>query len=162
MTDWVVTIAVRDDAEPVAPETIMAWEERLNHFDASAGRPRRGEVDLHLYVTSGDPLKATCMAYDAVVERIGREPIAIETLTEQEMYRRADEPTMPELMSAADIADMLGVKRQRVHQLRHTAAFPAPLAELGGGAVWDAAAVRHFAKNWARKPGRPRAKVAAS
>jgi hypothetical protein len=26
---------------------------------------------------------------------------------------------------------------QRVHQLRQNAAFPAPLAELRGGAVWD-------------------------
>jgi hypothetical protein len=62
---------------------------------------------------------------------------------------------MPELMSAAEIAVELGVARQRVHQLRSTAAFPAPLAELRGGAVWDAAAVRKFAREWERKPGRP-------
>jgi hypothetical protein len=42
-----------------------------------------------------------------------------------------------------------------VHQLRSTAAFPAPLAELRGGAVWDAAAVRKFAREWERKSGRP-------
>lgn len=49
----------------------------------------------------------------------------------------------------------LGIARQRVHQLRSTAAFPAPLAELRGGAVWDAATVRKFARGWERKPGRP-------
>jgi hypothetical protein len=73
--------------------------------------------------------------------------------------RRAKAPTMPELMSAAEIADALGVRRQRVHQLRQMASFPAPLAELRGGAVWDAAAVRKFAEGWERKPGRPQTKV---
>lgn len=66
---------------------------------------------------------------------------------------------MPELMSAAEIADELGVSRQRVHQLRELAAFPAPLADLRGGVVWDAAAIRKFAQEWERKPGRPRAEV---
>jgi hypothetical protein len=39
--------------------------------------------------------------------------------------------------------------------LRQNVAFPAPLAELRGGAVWDAAAIRKFAEGWDRKPGRP-------
>jgi hypothetical protein len=68
---------------------------------------------------------------------------------------RAEAATMPELMSAAEIAELLRISRQRVHQLRRTAAFPAPLADLRGGAVWDAAAVRKFAEEWLRKPGRP-------
>jgi hypothetical protein len=84
----------------------------------------------------------------------------MEVVRESEWRRRAEAPTMPELMSAAEIADELGVRRQRVHQLRSLAAFPAPLAELRGGAVWDAAAVRKFAQDWERKPGRPRIKTA--
>ena len=74
---------------------------------------------------------------------------------------RSNAPTMPELMSAAEIADELGVSRQRVHKLREMATFPLPLAELRGGAVWDAVAVRTFAENWKRKPGRPSANAAA-
>jgi hypothetical protein len=158
MTDWTVTITVSDD--DVTPETMIEWAELLQDFDASTARPRRGQVTLHLYLNAGDPLKATCVACDAVVERLARTPVAIETITEAEYSRRADEPTMPELMSAAEIADELGVSRQRVHKLRSTAAFPLPLAELRGGAVWDAAAVRKFAENWNRKPGRPSATTA--
>ena len=59
-------------------------------------------------------------------------------------------------MSAAEIADLLGVRRQRVHQLRSTRGFPAPLAELRGGAVWDARAIRRFLDTWERRPGRPK------
>jgi hypothetical protein len=81
----------------------------------------------------------------------------MEVVRESEWQRRAEAPTMPELMSAAEIGDLLGVARQRVHQLRASSAFPAPLAELRGGAVWDAAAVQKFAREWERRPGRPRA-----
>jgi hypothetical protein len=62
---------------------------------------------------------------------------------------------MPELMSAAEISEELGISRQRVHQLRATSGFPAPMVDLRGGAVWDAAAVRKFNQEWARRPGRP-------
>lgn len=113
-------------------------------------------MDLHLYVSGGDDLlKAAMIAYDAVAERTGRTPVEIGAMTEVEYSRRAEAPTLPELMSAAEIADELGVSRQRVHQLRDTAAFPAPLADLRGGAVWDATAVRKFGQEWTRKPGRP-------
>jgi hypothetical protein len=58
-------------------------------------------------------------------------------------------------MSAAEIAQELGISRQRVHQLRRTAMFPAPLADLRGVAVWDAVAVQKFSGDWKRQPGRP-------
>jgi hypothetical protein len=156
MSDWVVNLTLDDDTAGT-PEALREWTARLKDFDASAARvPQRGQVTLHLYLTAGDPLKATNVAYDAVVERLARTPVGIETITEAEYDRRADEPTMPELMSAAEIADELGVRRQRVHQLRENPAFPAPLAELRGGAVWDAAAVRKFSEEWERRAGRPR------
>jgi hypothetical protein len=157
MTEWTVTVAVPDHRD--TPEQLIELAERLGDFDASAARrPQHSVVVFHLYVTAGDPLKATSVGYDAVVERVGRTPVEIETLTEVEYQRRASEPTKPELMSAAEIADELGVSRQRVHKLRSMATFPLPLAELRGGAVWDAVAVRKFAESWKRKPGRPRAR----
>lgn len=153
MTDWVITITVAHDADP---NTMAAWEQGLDAFDAVASRiPRRGHTLLTLHVSADGILKATTAAHDAVQDTTGTAPIAIETITEADQEHRADEPTIPELMSAADIAEELGITRQRVHQLRTTAAFPAPLADLRGGAVWDAAAIRHFGQHWTRKPGRP-------
>jgi len=155
MTDWVITTTLGVDA---TPETMDAWEDRLATFDALAARiPRLGQTVITLHVTADDMIKATAVARDAVADAAGAEPIAIETVTDAEQDRRADEPTLPELMSAADIAEELGVTRQRVHQLRHTAAFPTPLADLRGGAIWDAAAIRKFDRTWTRQPGRPRA-----
>ena len=152
-TDWVITFTFNVDP---SMETMDEWESKLEAFDGSVARtPSRG-VDVTVH-TSGahsfDALNKMANEVGPALE-LGP-PVGIGVVTELEHARRAETPTMPELMSAAEIADELGVRRQRVHQLRHTAAFPAPLAELRGGAVWEAAAVRKFARGWERKPGRP-------
>ena len=157
--DWVITFTF--DADPTM-ETMDLWESRLEGWDATVARiPGRG-VDVTVYVPGDMEIPE---ALNKVVGDVGhaletRPPVGLEVVHESEWRRRAEAPTLPELMSATEIADELGVRRQRVHQLRSLAAFPAPLAELRGGAVWDAAAVRKFAQGWERKPGRPRIKTA--
>ena len=42
------------------------------------------------------------------------------------------------LLGVAEIAVLLGVSRQRVHQLAAHDDFPKPTAELSAGKVWDA------------------------
>lgn len=54
------------------------------------------------------------------------------------------------LVGAFEIAAMLGVTRQRVHQLAVLPDFPAPLAHLASGKVWEREAV----EEWARRTGR--------
>ncbi len=54
------------------------------------------------------------------------------------------------LLSTPEIAEMLGVSRQRVDQLSRTEGFPAPAAELAIGRVWN----REDIEAWARKTGR--------
>lgn len=53
-------------------------------------------------------------------------------------------------MGIAEIRALLDISRQRADQLTRRADFPAPVAELGMGKVWNAEDVR----NWARKDGR--------
>lgn len=153
MSDWVITFTFDLDA---TMDEMDGWETKLEAFDASVARiPGRG-VDVTLWAPTGlDMGDALNKVSGELAHVIPAAPVGLQIVTELEHQRRADEPTMPELMSAAEIAEELGVARQRVHQLRSTAAFPAPLAELRGGAVWDAAAVRKFAREWQRKPGRP-------
>jgi prophage regulatory protein len=54
------------------------------------------------------------------------------------------------LVGAFEIAGILGVSRQRVHQLAVTSGFPAPLADLASGKVWERSAI----EEWARRTGR--------
>ncbi|ACZ29565.1 phage transcriptional regulator, AlpA [Xylanimonas cellulosilytica DSM 15894] len=57
-----------------------------------------------------------------------------------------DEP----LMGNAEVAALLGVSRQRVHQLTSRPDFPAPIAVLAMGKVWRTADVLA----WAEATGR--------
>jgi hypothetical protein len=155
MSEWVITLAY-----PLEPsmEAMDRWADQLVEYDGHASRPRSGVVDVTVHApASMDIWDAGRKLSDVVQHVVGASPIGVEVITEAELFRRAGEPTMPELMSAAEIGQELGVSRQRVHKLRSMPHFPAPLAELRGGAVWDAAAIRKFAEGWERKPGRPRA-----
>jgi len=54
---------------------------------------------------------------------------------------------MDEVMAAAEIADYLGVSRQRVAVLVERADFPEPLAHLSVGRIWRTADIRQWAAN---------------
>jgi len=62
---------------------------------------------------------------------------------------------------AAEVAELFGVSRQRVHELRRKRGFPAPAAELAAGPVWRVSTLQRFLAEWERKPGRPRTSARA-
>lgn len=63
----------------------------------------------------------------------------------------------PEVVGVAEIAELLGVSRQRVHQLVHEHTdFPSPLAELGAGRQKMKVWLRAEVEVWARRTGRLR------
>ena len=158
MTMWTVTRTYSVD--PI-PEMMDLWEDKLADLDALVSySPGRG-VDIIVHVEARAVLDAVEMSAH-VADIVGQDAEELHVITQLEQDRQAEESTIPELMSAAEVAEELGVSRQRVHQLRETAAFPAPLADLRGGAVWDAAAIRRFNNEWERKPGRPKLIVTAT
>jgi predicted DNA-binding transcriptional regulator AlpA len=53
-------------------------------------------------------------------------------------------------MGITEIAKMLGVTRQRVHQLAKSYGFPEPVARLAQGPIWHATDV----EEWAERTGR--------
>lgn len=59
-------------------------------------------------------------------------------------------PSVPPLVAANEIGDMLGVSRQRVTQLAAAEAFPAPVAVLSVGRIW----LREDIVEWAERTGR--------
>ena len=60
--------------------------------------------------------------------------------------RRKDYLREVDLMSTVEIAELLGVTRQRVDQLSRTDQFPEPAAELAVGRVWAKADVVAWAE----------------
>jgi predicted DNA-binding transcriptional regulator AlpA len=57
------------------------------------------------------------------------------------------------LVSTVEIAELLGVSRQRVDQLSRTEAFPTPVADLAVGRVWLREDIIEWAKGTGRLPG---------
>jgi hypothetical protein len=56
-----------------------------------------------------------------------------------------------DLVGVAEIAEMLGISRQRVDAIVRTHGdFPLPVAELTAGRIWQ----RRDVEAWARKTGR--------
>jgi hypothetical protein len=65
-------------------------------------------------------------------------------------------PNLPQVVSGPEAGEILGVSKQRVHQLAATNAdSPQPLYEVAAGRLWDRAAVEEFATRWTRRAGRP-------
>jgi predicted DNA-binding transcriptional regulator AlpA len=54
-----------------------------------------------------------------------------------------------------EIAELLGVSKQRAHQIAEEKGFPAPVAEDARGRLWDRRDIRTWAMTWrAEKPWR--------
>lgn len=54
-----------------------------------------------------------------------------------------------ELVGTAEVAELLGLTRQRVQQLTRDADFPAPIAKLSAGWIWR----RSDVEQWLRDRG---------
>lgn len=150
---WTVTMTYGVDP---ATEILDSWEDALVDVDGVISRVPGLGTAITVHFDSGDAMKATQGAHDFLAKVVHAEPIEISVLSEALYDERAEAPTLPELMSAPDVGELLGISRQRVHQLRNTSAFPAALMELRTGPIWDGAAIHKFADEWERKPGRPK------
>ncbi len=57
------------------------------------------------------------------------------------------------LGASHELAEMLGVSRQRVHQLATEPSFPAPIAHLKCGRIWDLLQVAQWHAAWVLRRG---------
>lgn len=85
-------------------------------------------------------------------------PVVVwESIREDVLAERLATPSLPDLVSGPEAAEILGVSNQRLHQLAVTHPdFPEPVYKLRAASVWLKAAVVKFNAEWERKPGRPR------
>ncbi len=163
MSDWNVTVTYRGTLDR---ETTRAIAEALVNRDGIAANTPDGRFSVAITSHFGGD-KAAGDALDTINKTLmasgvgSVEPIAVEAMEYDEYERRVREPDYPELMSAGEVAEALGVSRQRVHQLAvDHSDFPAPLYELSAGKLWTAEAIRGFRHHWTRKPGRKPARIA--
>jgi hypothetical protein len=73
-------------------------------------------------------------------------------------------PPQPELISPAEIGEILGVPKPRVREVTQRGDFPQPVARVRGGAIYARSAVEAFNAGWDHKfgpPSKTHARVAA-
>jgi predicted DNA-binding transcriptional regulator AlpA len=73
-----------------------------------------------------------------------------------------DTMTATQPVGLTEIGKMFNISRQRAYALTKKASFPAPIATLSTGRVWDHAEVETWGKAWDRtnqggRPPKPRA-----
>ena len=86
--------------------------------------------------------------------------VRVEAIRQDILEAENRRPTLPELVSGPEAAEMLRVSPQRLRQLADGhGSFPEPVYELRAGKLWLKDAIDSFDQRWDRKPGRPRTNV---
>lgn len=86
----------------------------------------------------------------------GHDPAEVRVLTAEQRDTEVAHPGPVDLAGIGDIATMLGVSRQRAHQLTSRADFPAPIGATSSGPVFTRDSISVFAGTWHRQTGRPK------
>ena len=158
MNEWTVRVVLAT-REQVSDADLDQLADRADVDDATVARRADGRgLVITIDLRHRDALDAAANARVRAERLIGEDAqlVDLRVCTPDIADAEAFSPDTPELLSAPDVAEVLGVSRQRVHQLlMEHPRFPAPYARLGSGPIWSRPAVEHFAAGWTRKPGRP-------
>lgn len=158
MTDWTVRVDwTRDDAPDEAElEQLM---DTLAGLHVVLNFERTDDV-VHVYATATVEAVSLRDAINTMLEAVetaaGVEADGLEVLRAAEFERQLNRPNLPELVGLADIAEMLGVSRQRAAQIAEKPDFPPTVMQLRSGPMRVRRQVQRWATNRNPKPGRPR------
>ena len=105
---------------------------------------------------------ATGVSWDLLTDALREVGIPADRLLEREISARdvdlqAEDLARPpdRYVGVSEVAEILGVSRQRASELRTRPGFPAPIADLASGPVWTRGSLDRFISTWERRPGRP-------
>jgi hypothetical protein len=121
-----------------------------------------GRYSVRLSVKADDIYEAVEEAtrrLSTAVEKSGLPPwpfVQVNALTTEELAHDLAQPTVPRLLGVAELAECLGVTKQRASVLAKDSSFPRPFAVLASGPVWVESTVARYLTTWARRPGRPK------
>lgn len=149
----------------ISPDECAAIEESFpGHTGAAVGQSRHGKdiLNISLAIDAVDAYHAEAWGGKLISEVLAsaglvtQETVSRHLLRWDLFERETDEPNYPDIVNAGETAAILGVSRQRVHQLlRENPGFPEPLYHLRGtGPLWSRPGIEKFAREWDRKPGR--------
>lgn len=159
--DWMIHLQVNAPVE----DPIDAADQLMDLLEGHAPAIAADESgwDATVSVDADDHHDAIA-SFEALISSVAKKAglpltdvVRLEAVRGDELDRELATPNYPDLVSGPEAAQILGVTRQRVHTLagKHRD-FPRPLYQLAVGSLWARAAIEKFAREWDRKPGRPR------
>jgi hypothetical protein len=157
----VETRAAKDAPDAVTDDAVDGLMDLLEPYEAAvAAGP--GSWDATVTVLAEDSRRAIEQGSQLIEEMAAKAglpswpTVHVEAIRQDVLAEQLARPLLPELVSAPEAADILGVSAQRVHQIAaENTDFPEPAYELRAGKLWLRAAVQAFAER-RRMPGRPR------
>lgn len=160
-TEWTAQVVMATD-EHIPNDVLVSMSEAAEKWEATVGARGvdgpgfRLTADVETEHPHGAAMEAERLAARLAQEAVlDVEVVEVSACIPEVFEAHAFRPDTPELLSAVDVAEELGVSRQRVWQLAHVhPGFPAPYARLGTGPVWTLPVIEHFRDTWDRRPGR--------
>ena len=164
MSEWSVhvDIEILDLIDEEVVDNIMAaLEDYAGSVSAGQVDEETSKVGVTVTVEADmivEAINAALDLIDGVLDDTGSGPwrqVRVEASDADHLAQALGESNFPDIVGANEVAKMLGVSRQRVHQLRTTKTFPEPMVELAATPVWFRAAIERY-RELPRKGGRPR------
>ena len=120
----------------------------------------RLDVDLSVNADEvWDAIDSAAALWESAAEQLGLQEgtlLRVHGATFDEIRTEVEAAVaFPELLGLAEVAERLGVTKQRISELRKADRLPDPLAQLASGPVWSAIGIDEFGRSWRRIPGRP-------
>lgn len=119
-----------------------------------------GRYDVRLSVEGEDVLAVGVRARELVWKAVANAGlpewpvVRLDVMTHEDLDLELSRPTLPALAGVTEVADLLGVSRQRLAELRARSDFPSPFMELAATPVWLVDAIDSWVEGWDRRPGR--------
>lgn len=157
-------VSVEWSAPPMTDEDCIDFIEKLGDLrpgitidDWEHARGKSDEVTYSgvLNVTAETVREAARIGLDRVEGHTGIRAHGVEVVNEDRMRLDLTRPAIPELVGHAEIAELLGVSRQRAAQLASRPDFPPAVMTLKAGPLRVRQDVEKWIPTWTRRPGRP-------
>jgi len=163
MTEWSVELQAaggRGTAH-LDEDSIDELLDMLGH-EAAAVSHMPGRYSIRLTVQASDipgALAEATSRVSAAVTKAGLPSwpfVQATVLSADELDRDLTQPGLPAFLGVAELAQRLGVTRQRASDLAKSSSFPRPIANLASGPIWAEPNVTRYISTWTRRPGRPK------
>lgn len=164
MAEWSVMIEAKANEELALDDPRI--DQLMDLLTPSAGAVAFGGPENVVAVTMSaeghDALEASHWAateLSLLLEKVDLSvgPVSrLEAVESDVLSAELEESSFPDIVGTTEAAEMLGVSRQRLHQLRAAGTFPEPMITLAATPIWMRQAIEAFLKRWPRLSGRPR------